>query len=491
MVVWRNYEASYDVAELEPADRSKSTYVLQEYFVPVEKFDAFLPKMRTIFRAHDVNVLNVSIRHALPDPGTLLAWARGETFAFVVYYKQGTTDEDRAEVATWTREMIDAVISVGGTYYLPYQIHATDEQFHGAYPRADEYFAVKTRVDPGSKFRNRLLDRYRPTPQNELRRTTAALNQYHREESRTYLTVPEWYIVYNPGEFADHIRDRPPSAFPYFASIGEFWRLYDAMDDITSAKYAADTSGAHLMLMVIGSSYTAELAVKGLYEKTIGRLSEWTADGRQTQEDGLVWKYNDEYVRFIHATPWYEFPFWERLKEFWAASTWDEDDRFREIERSLSFSAEYAFKSGYAWLIKKGTKAAYEPDAHTAYAVAENLRGDPRAIDSRLGTVKRLSDGRSLISMPRYEPFGEVVAKLVKNGVRLDEISGNDEIVLTVLAPSDWAYDLKLGRVIFDSRVASDPSKRRLVIETPVSELGPLLAALEQRELALEHLYDY
>lgn len=61
--------------------------------------------------AHEVNVLNVSIRHALPDTGSLLAWAREEVFAFVVYYRQRTSEEDKAEVKAWSRKMIDAVIA--------------------------------------------------------------------------------------------------------------------------------------------------------------------------------------------------------------------------------------------------------------------------------------------------------------------------------------------------------------------------------------------
>ena len=98
-VEWRNYEASYDVAELEPSSREQSTYVLEEYFIPVERFDEFMPKMRAVFNKHDVNVINVSIRHAKPDPGTLLAWAPRETFAFVVYYKQGTARPNVARSA--------------------------------------------------------------------------------------------------------------------------------------------------------------------------------------------------------------------------------------------------------------------------------------------------------------------------------------------------------------------------------------------------------
>ncbi len=157
---WRNYEAGYDVFELEPESRKKSTYVLQEYFVNVEKFDPFTDKMSEIFRRHKVNVINVSIRHAKNDKGSLLAWAREEVFAFVVYYKQKTDEVEKNKVGVWTRELIDAVIEHNGTYYLPYQPHATIEQFHKAYPNAKKLFELKKELDPHFKFRNVLWDKY-------------------------------------------------------------------------------------------------------------------------------------------------------------------------------------------------------------------------------------------------------------------------------------------------------------------------------------------
>lgn len=161
-VVWRNHEASYDTAELEPLSRKLTTYVLQEYFIPVGRFDEFPPRMAEILNRYRVNVVNVSIRHSPADPGSLLAWARSDVFAFVLYYKQGTSEADRARVAAWTRELIGEAVSLGGAYYLPYQIHATREQFATAYPRFPEFLAEKNRVDPGYKFRNRLWDAYDP-----------------------------------------------------------------------------------------------------------------------------------------------------------------------------------------------------------------------------------------------------------------------------------------------------------------------------------------
>jgi len=159
-VHWRNYEAGYDVAELEPPSREHRTYVLQEYFIPVERLMEFVPKMAAVLNRHRVNALNISIRHAMPDPNTALNWAPTETFAFVLYHKQRTRENAKSRVGVWTRELIDVALSVGGTYYLPYQPHGTVEQFHRAYPKAVQLFAMKERLDPHFRFTNVLWDKY-------------------------------------------------------------------------------------------------------------------------------------------------------------------------------------------------------------------------------------------------------------------------------------------------------------------------------------------
>lgn len=159
-VITRNQEADYDVAELEPLSRDKSTYVLQEYFVPVERLLSFVEDLAEILARYRVNLVNISIRHAHADPGSLLAWAREEVFALVMYYKQGTETHDRESVAVWTRELIDAVIRHGGAYYLPYQPHARYDQFHAAYPGAKLLFKLKDKQDPDYRLRNLLWEKY-------------------------------------------------------------------------------------------------------------------------------------------------------------------------------------------------------------------------------------------------------------------------------------------------------------------------------------------
>lgn len=159
-VHWRNYEAGYDVAELEPSSRFYSSYILQEYFVPIDQFENYTTVIAEIFKRHKINVINISIRHSIENNESLLSWSSKEVFAFVIWYKQSTNEKAKNKVGVWTRELIDATLSVSGTYYLPYQIHATQEQFHKAYPNAHKLFELKKELDPDYKFKNALWENY-------------------------------------------------------------------------------------------------------------------------------------------------------------------------------------------------------------------------------------------------------------------------------------------------------------------------------------------
>lgn len=158
-VVWRNFEASLDVASLEPYTRSIATYVLQEYFIPVRQFASFTRAMARLMRQVPTGTLNVSIRHSPPDMHTYMRWARDEVFSFVVYYKQRVGQDAQNAVKSWTRGMVDLALKAGGTYYLPYQMHATQSQFESAYPQADAFRKLRKQVG-ASRFTNALWQKY-------------------------------------------------------------------------------------------------------------------------------------------------------------------------------------------------------------------------------------------------------------------------------------------------------------------------------------------
>jgi FAD/FMN-containing dehydrogenase len=161
-VVWRNHEASLDADSLEPATRAFSTWLLQEYFSPVEAFAPFAHAMAALLRREPVHALNVSIRHSPADPLTLLRWAPRECFSFVLYHKQRRHRFAEAQAKRWTQELVELALEHGGRHYLPYRLHATQRQFLRAYPGAVRYAELKREWDPQRRWRNALLDAYLP-----------------------------------------------------------------------------------------------------------------------------------------------------------------------------------------------------------------------------------------------------------------------------------------------------------------------------------------
>jgi FAD/FMN-containing dehydrogenase len=499
-VIWRNHEASYDVAELEPSSRIASTYVLQENFVPVERFDAFVPAMRAVFRRHRVDVINVSIRHALPDSVSLLSWARQEVFAFVVYYKQRTDRDARDSVRVWTRELLDSVLAVGGTYYLPYQLQATPAQFAKAYPRAAQFFALKRRLDPTNKFRNMLWDTYDPAVKPdrsggvsaELGERLARLPGYRRPDSDTFLQHPEWYIVYSSEEYARHLAGRRPSAFPYGVSIGQYWRSYQQAAEEASA-YPTNW-GYHVMLWVIGISYAAELSLKALYENTIGSIFEWTAAGQRTPEEDLAAKVAQDYARFIHDRPWYEYRFLPRIGELWGGLPFWGEHPLRSWERKAILTLEYGIKSAYAEIITLATHAAYDPQPERTGLLVSGWRDSLSRALPGASVEQTLDHGYTVLEVGRFDPTRDLLLHLARSGpasVKLHAIAGRDVTVFTGTAPMDWSPPGGLGRVLYTLPVPTRPIRRRFLFETRTEDLLPWLRQLVQDpELVIDHVYD-
>jgi hypothetical protein len=289
-------------------------------------------------------------------------------------------------------------------------------------------------------------------------------------ESATFLTLPEWYIVYNSEEFATFTTVNAPSGFPYGRSIAQYWRYYGVACDATKGRYPF-SGGNHLMLGVIGSSFSIEYALKGIYENTAGRLSAMIS-GHDTPEDALAHATAVEYGLFMHTVPWYEFPFASKLSTLWRITPMRGPNMLRKWERRVALTAEYGVKAVYGWLIGLGTQAAYD-------AVQPTVEAQVRRPDGSGGAV----------TLPRYEAFTAAALKLLREGVQFSDIGGHDEILVTAIVPKGFAG---AGlQVILTEPLLTDPSQVRIGIRTPVAALHEAVRSIEKDGGRIEHLYDY
>jgi FAD/FMN-containing dehydrogenase len=134
--------------------------ILHEYFVPHGQLAPFLHELDTIIHDGHAELLNATIRDVRQDGDTVLAYARTDVFAVVLFFAQRPTPEDEQRMQVTTTKLIDAVLHHHGTYYLPYRLHATPAQFRAAYPRCTDFFRAKRAVDPELLLRNAWFERY-------------------------------------------------------------------------------------------------------------------------------------------------------------------------------------------------------------------------------------------------------------------------------------------------------------------------------------------
>lgn len=160
-IISRNAFMSRSITEL-AHDSDSDRYILQEYFIPYDQLSSFICKFRRSVETDDINVLNVTARHVYQDTESVLSFApKSDMCALVLYIHVPKTEESYAHVSHWTQRVIAEVLRCKGTYYLPYQLLATQQQFEEAYPRWKEFCHAKNMLDPQGIFTNQLYEKYK------------------------------------------------------------------------------------------------------------------------------------------------------------------------------------------------------------------------------------------------------------------------------------------------------------------------------------------
>lgn len=155
----RNTVINEPVITLDDRDDTR-TDILHEYFVPPDRFGDFLSLCRTVIPGSFQEFLNVTLRFVNTDAESWLAYAPSPRIAAVMSFSQEMTARAEADMVRMTRDLVDGIIDIGGSYYLPYRPHPTVLQLERAYPRAAAFAAAKRAIDPDMIFRNNLWDSY-------------------------------------------------------------------------------------------------------------------------------------------------------------------------------------------------------------------------------------------------------------------------------------------------------------------------------------------
>ncbi|WP_315834936.1 hypothetical protein [Bradyrhizobium prioriisuperbiae] len=312
---------------------------------------------------------------------------------------------------------------------------------------------------------------------------------YRRAEGNSFLSYPEWYIVHAYADLAGVTARASESAFDYLAAISGFWSSLCSSTSVAT-RIGAVTADQKTTNYVIGISFTLEMAIQGLYERTVGALTA-RQPAERTAEDAFNLRLLQEYAAFLQQTPWYQYPFKAELGRLWSEVPFHWS--VRSVERRVSLSLQYGVKALYAAAIRYA--AGYAPADLTIKSVVGGLDQTDVAAEPRIKPIREITatDGTraSLIETPRYQALTEIIQGLGARRRTLLEIAGNRRILTTVIVPPGKTLNLAGAVEIFSIPIQSDPGARRLGFDTTVTSLAAQAGAVEAQGGRFEHAYDY
>jgi hypothetical protein len=289
-----------------------------------------------------------------------------------------------------------------------------------------------------------------------------------RPPDQTFLTYPEWYLVFSPEEQATYYEHHTSTTFPFVSHINQIWDSYRIVNDQIEGNFPPNP-GYHLMIRVIGVSASVEYAAKAWYELVVGRVTDTGIP--VTGEDTFNAEFTRDYVDFIKDIPWYKYDFKQQLQKLWTEVPLTGSHLIRKLERRYILTSELMLKYAYGKLIGLGTAQVYDPALLTTAVIIDN---------------------DSLISLPRYDKFVPAAMALAKQGHSFKEIAGNKSaIMITVLVPSEHELHFSPGKTIFVQPITSAQKTKRIAICIPVEQLHVLLLNLDRDHILIEHIFDF
>jgi FAD/FMN-containing dehydrogenase len=145
------------------APRAFDAMLLQKYFVPLRHFAEFATRVGKVFAEHEsrVPVLMHHFRFVPANDEAVLSFAPQDSVCIIPCYlaSKGSTHWQR-NLETVSEQLLKAAVDLGGSYYLTFDILASQDLFRRAYPRWREFGEQKLRHDPCEMFASCFYTKY-------------------------------------------------------------------------------------------------------------------------------------------------------------------------------------------------------------------------------------------------------------------------------------------------------------------------------------------
>jgi hypothetical protein len=309
---------------------------------------------------------------------------------------------------------------------------------------------------------------------------------HQRPAANSYMTYPEWHIVYAYEGLAKTLDTGDEHQFAYLQSVIGFWRaecrILKAADEHGGADFATRSTS-----YVIGPSFGLELFFKALYEDSIGAAFALLRGPEKSPQDLAARDMAHDYATFLNQNPWYDYDFQKAIVALWHAPI---AQPIRGWERRLALTGEWKAKILYAKAIKSLVGATTGDADLTIFSVVKGLTKEQFTQIQGVLVKRELGPGL-LIETPRYAAFNAILIEIAKRGGEIVEIAGNDNIMITTLHVRGGTQTYDENAKLLATLERDGFGEERDLVEVNLTGLAGLIRQLQSGPTRLEHIYDY
>jgi hypothetical protein len=323
-----------------------------------------------------------------------------------------------------------------------------------------------------------------PTPRTQYTSLITSA-EFQRQEANTYLTYPEWHIVYAYEGLAKVLETGDEHQFGYINSVTGFWSSFCNLNRLAQGHGGADFN-TRATIYVIGSSFMLEMGLKALYEETVGRLFAALRGPAKSPQDKVSADMAKDYASFLQQTPWYKYPFDAATTKLWAAPL---DMPVRGWERRLALGGEWRAKTAYAKVIANAVAATGIAKLEIRTVVTNIAPANLSTIPG-VQIIETIPEG-IVINTPRYRALTNILKEISMRGGSIVEIAGNDDVLVTAIQSGFEPLPVTSGADQITSIKRDGFGDQRLLLNVRIAELANLMRTLASGNVTIEHVYDY
>ena len=295
---------------------------------------------------------------------------------------------------------------------------------------------------------------------------------YERAQEQTYLTTLEWHLVATAKEYSDFITTNAPNKFPHFRHIKVLWKAFiDSCRDGIRASSISKTASSEYMLMNLFMlfSTTSELAFRGLT----------ATSQKQTKVTNCLASISSEYAEFIKATPFYNFPYFQKIKEL-ARSCMSRESSIKDMALTAFSIMEFAAKGILSAPISYMYQGVEPGEIHL---IVEDPENHYEAIHS-FGRFKAIKTGR-------YLPFTETLRSMAHKNVQIVSIAGQKNVQVKVKTAVNQSLCIAGCSTLSEIPILTSTTHKYVRLNVEVNKLSKALKTLEEMGAEIAYIHDF